>query len=212
VFLLRGMRSAAGRVAALAPWVVSDHFEELGRPGRLLHGGFGLLTVGNLAKPKWWALALAQRLGDTELPATVTGDGAESLVQAWAATSVDGGVGVLIWNGTLDHARADGDPTLARRVTVRVTGLADRSYALRRWRVDEEHNNVAARWRAMSGVRADWPDEAQWARLAEADRLAELPAGTVRPDADGVVEIEVELPMPGIAHLELVAGPLGQDR
>ena len=64
-FLLRGMRSAAGRIESLAPWVASDHFEELGRPPRLLHGGFGLLTVGNLAKPKFWALWLAQRLGDT---------------------------------------------------------------------------------------------------------------------------------------------------
>ena len=67
-FLLRGMRSVAGRVEALAPWVASDHFEELGRPPRLLHGGFGLLTVGNLAKPKYWALTLAQRLGDTQIP------------------------------------------------------------------------------------------------------------------------------------------------
>ena len=49
VFLLRGMRSAAGRVDALAYWVASDHFEELGRPPRLLHGGFGLQTVGGLA-------------------------------------------------------------------------------------------------------------------------------------------------------------------
>ncbi|MEV0720435.1 xylan 1,4-beta-xylosidase, partial [Asanoa sp. NPDC050611] len=46
-FLLRGMRSAAGRIESLAPWVASDHFEELGRPPRFLHGGFGLLTVGN---------------------------------------------------------------------------------------------------------------------------------------------------------------------
>ncbi len=30
----------------------------------LLHGGFGLLTVGNLRKPRWWALALAEELGD----------------------------------------------------------------------------------------------------------------------------------------------------
>ncbi len=75
-FLLRGMRSASRRIEALAPWVASDHFEELGRPRRLLHGGFGLLTVGNLAKPKYWALRLAERLGDTELPVTLAGDGA----------------------------------------------------------------------------------------------------------------------------------------
>ncbi|HEU5108738.1 MAG TPA: hypothetical protein VFT95_09295, partial [Micromonosporaceae bacterium] len=179
------------------------HFEELGRPGRLLHGGFGLLTVGNLAKPKYWALALAQRLGDTALPATLTGDGADSLVEAWAARSAAGEVGVLVWNGTLDHGKAGGDPALARRVTVRVTGLADRPYALRRWRVDEEHNNVAARWRALAGAHADWPDEAQWAELAAADRLDELPPGEVGPGPHGTVEVELALPMPGIAYLEL---------
>ena len=57
VFLLHGMKSAAGRLAAVSHWVASDHFEELGRPPRLFHGGFGLLTVGNLRKPRWWALA-----------------------------------------------------------------------------------------------------------------------------------------------------------
>ncbi len=46
------MKSAQGRADALAYWVVSHHFEELGRAPRLLHGGFGLLTVGNLRKPR----------------------------------------------------------------------------------------------------------------------------------------------------------------
>ena len=49
-FLLRGMASCMGpgtdpRVEALSYWVVSDHFEELGRPPALLHGGFGTRTV-----------------------------------------------------------------------------------------------------------------------------------------------------------------------
>ena len=55
------MKAVQGRVDALAYWVVSDHFEELGRPPRLLHGGFGLLTVGNLRKPRWWALPARDR-------------------------------------------------------------------------------------------------------------------------------------------------------
>ena len=84
-FLLHGMKSAQGRADALAYWVVSDHFEELGRPPALLHGGFGLLTVGNLRKPRWWALALAQQLGDELLPLTLAGDGAGTLVDGWAA-------------------------------------------------------------------------------------------------------------------------------
>ncbi|MBX6358436.1 MAG: xylan 1,4-beta-xylosidase, partial [Micromonosporaceae bacterium] len=201
-FLLRGMRSASRRVAGLAPWVASDHFEELGRPPRLLHGGFGLLTVGNLAKPKFWALALAERLGDTELPVQLTGDGAGSLVEAWAARQADGTVGVLLWNGTLDHARAGGWSLLDRRVMVRVTGLADGEYELRHWRVDEHHSNIAATWRAIAGDR-DWPDEPGWRALAEADRVQELvPPRRVSASA-GAVEDAFDLPNPGISYLEL---------
>ena len=55
----RGMRSSSGRLDALSYWVASDHFEELGRPPRLLHGGFGLITVGGIAKPRYHALLAA---------------------------------------------------------------------------------------------------------------------------------------------------------
>ena len=188
-FLLRGMRSAAGRIDALAPWVVSDHFEELGRPQRFLHGGFGLLTVGNLAKPKFWALRLAQRLGDTQLPVSLDGDGAGSLVEAWAARSDDGTVGVLLWNGTLDHSKVDGDPVLDRRVTVHIDGLRG---PLRTWRVDADHHDIS-RWRG-----GDWPDEEQWLALAAADRLDEA-----EPVRDFAGEVTLDLPMPGIAFLEI---------
>ena len=61
-YLVRGMASAMGRTEALAYWTVSDHFEELGRPPRLLHGGFGLLAVGNLRKPRWWGLWMMEQL------------------------------------------------------------------------------------------------------------------------------------------------------
>ena len=200
-FLLRGMRSAAGRIEALAPWVASDHFEELGRPPRFLHGGFGLLTVGNLAKPKFWALWLAQRLGDVALPAALSGDGAESLVESWTARRDDGTVGALVWNGTLDHSRRDGDPLLDRTLTLRVEGLDDRPYEVREWRVDASHGNVATRWAAMGG--GDWPTDDQWATLAAADHLDEAaPPRTTRPDS-GAVELTVDLPNPSIVLVEL---------
>jgi xylan 1,4-beta-xylosidase len=202
-FLLRGMRSASRRIEALAPWVASDHFEELGRPRRLLHGGFGLLTVGNLAKPKYWALRLAERLGDTELPATLAGDGAGSLVEAWAARTPAGGVGLLLWNGTLDQSKIHGDPALSRRVTVRVGGLPAGDRTLREWRVDADHGDIAGRWRELGGG-ADWPDEAQWELLTAEDRLDEaVPARSLTPSADGTVEVVLDLPMPGIAYVEL---------
>jgi xylan 1,4-beta-xylosidase len=206
-FLLRGLRSAAGRLDALAPWVASDHFEELGRPQRLLHGGFGLLTVGNLAKPKFWALRLAEQLGEVQRPVTLTGDGAGSLVEAWASQAGQG-ASVLLWNGTLDQSRADGAVDLDRLVTVRFTGLAAGEHELRTWRVDALHGNLAARWAAL-GRGTDWPDDEQWLALSAEDRLDEAePARTLMAGADGVATVEVDLPMPGIAFLGLA--PKGQ--
>ncbi|TDO35638.1 xylan 1,4-beta-xylosidase [Kribbella sp. VKM Ac-2527] len=123
VFLVRGMRSAAGRVDALAYWVASDHFEELGRPPRLLHGGFGLQTVGGLPKPRYHALSLLSRLGPVELPITVEGDGGGSLVEAWASRDQDR-IAILLWNLTLDQTKASGAPELTRRIRVDLPGLA----------------------------------------------------------------------------------------
>ncbi|MGH8774576.1 MAG: GH39 family glycosyl hydrolase [Jiangellaceae bacterium] len=201
-FLLRGMASAMDRIEALSYWVVSDHFEELGRPPALLHGGFGLRTVGDLRKPRWWALELLERLGPSRLDVVLSGDGGGSLVEAVAARRDDGTVGVLVWNGTLDQTKAGGDAALARRVTVRVSGLDAAEYELRHRRVDAEHSNVSAVWARM-GDRAAWPSEEQWSRLRAADRLEELnPPEDVTPDS-GAWSTEFDLPMPGISSLEL---------
>ncbi|WP_034214316.1 GH39 family glycosyl hydrolase [Actinoplanes subtropicus] len=192
-FLLKGMHSAAGRLDALAPWVASDHFEELGRPPRLWHGGFGLLTVGNLAKPKFWALWLAQRLGDTQLPVTLTGDGAGSLVEAWASRYPDGGLGLLLWNSTLDHGKVTGNAALAR--LIRFTPPLPTPHTLRLWRIDTDHGNPATHWHG-----ADWPTPQEWTDLHAGDRLDEAqPPRRVTPGE----ELVLALPNPGIAFLEL---------
>ncbi len=201
-FLARGMRSTAGRVDALAHWVASDHFEELGRPPALLHGGFGLLSVGNLAKPTFWALAMLDRLGDDELAVELAGDGAGSLVEAWAGRDAGGRVAVAVWNGTLDQSRVDGDPLLERRLSLRVDGLPAAAYRLSHVRVDADHSNLAERWRRLGGG-ADWPGEAGWRALRAANRLDELePPRRVEPVV-GSVQVEFDLPMPAVSLLEL---------
>ena len=205
-FLLRGMVSAMDRIEALSYWVVSDHFEELGRPPALLHGGFGLRTVGELRKPRWWALALLERLGDTRVPCSSQGDGAGSLVETLATRDdATGRVGVLSWNLTLDQTKAAGDARLDRNVEVSVTGLvAGAAYRLVHHQVDAEHSNIAAVWGNLRRVGQDWPDGDQWALLRAADRLEELTAPqTLRAGADGTVVVSFELPMPGMALLEL---------
>lgn len=195
-FLARGMRSAAGRIHALSYWVVSDQFEELGRPPRLLHGGFGLRTVGELRKPRWWALWLLEQLGVDEVAATVTGDGADSLVEAWASRD-DDRVAVALWNGTLDQTKVDGSAELARTARVVLDGVPDGSWVVRESRVDADHSNIAAVWASMSGG-ADWPTDEQWSALRAADVLSV----TERP-WDGT-DVTVELPNPSIVLVELV--------
>jgi xylan 1,4-beta-xylosidase len=199
-FVLSGFASAQGRLDAVAYWVVSDHFEELGRPPRLFHNGFGLLTVGNLRKPRYWAVHLAAHLGDEVLAAKAAGDGAGTLVQAWATRHADGTIDVLAWNGTINAELMDGDPRLDRSVEVTITGLGAAAYQARLARVDQHHSNVVAH----CPPEVTWPDEALWARLREADRLHTQPLPDVTPD-NGTAQFHIDLPMPGIARIRLSA-------
>lgn len=204
VFLLRGMRSSMGRLEALSYWVVSDHFEELGRPPALFHGGFGLRTVGELHKPRWWALAMLAALPSRRLAVTASGDGADSLVESLAALDPSSGrAAALVWNGTLDQSKAAGSLALARRVELRFTGLPDGDYELRHHRVDDDHSCVPAVWRRIGGG-ADWPTDAQWAQLRAADRLDQLHPPRVVTAAGGVVEVAFDLPNPAMSLVELV--------
>jgi xylan 1,4-beta-xylosidase len=198
----RGMRSAAGRLEALAYWVASDHFVELGEATTLFHGGFGLLTIGNLRKPRFWAIAMLERLLDDEVACALRGDGAGSLVEAWPTRDDSGRVAIAVWNGTLDHHRGTGDPALDREVRLSIGGLGAHDYEVRHHRVDTSHSDIVATWRTLG--EPDWPDAAGWERLRAADRLESTePPRTVRPVA-GRLELRFELPMPAISLVELV--------
>jgi len=200
-FILSGFLSAQGRVDRLAYWVISDHFEELGRPQRLFHNGFGLLTVGNLRKPRYWAAHLAAHQGDDVLRAELAGDGAGTLVQAWATRHHDGTVDVLVWNGTINAELLAGDSRLDRDVRVTVTELPATTYHPALARVDEEHSNVVAQCPAD----VTWPDDALWARLRVSDALHEQQLPAISPD-DGTACFGFRLPMPGIARIRLTSG------
>jgi xylan 1,4-beta-xylosidase len=197
-FVLSGLLSAQGRLDAVAYWVISDHFEELGRPQRLFHNGFGLLTIGNLRKPRYWAVYLAEHLGDQVLTTRADGDGAGSLVQAWATRHDDGTVDVLVWNGTVNVALRAGDPRLDRSVKLTVTGLCGSAYLASLARVDERHSNIVAYF----PPEVSWPDKALWARLRTADQLFEDRLPDVRPE-HGAARFAFDLPMPGVARIRL---------
>ncbi len=201
-YLVRGMASAMGRTEALAYWTISDHFEELGRPPKLLHGGFGLLAVGNLRKPRWWGLWMLEQLLPMRLATTVEGDGAGDMVQAIGSRADDGRITILAWNGTVDVTKAGGEALLDRSVALRVNGLPAGRYRLRHRRLDEAHSNLVAAWADIGGT-ADWPDDGQWQELAAGNHLEDLEPERVVEAADGSLDLAFELPMPSVSLIEL---------
>jgi xylan 1,4-beta-xylosidase len=201
-YLVRGMASAMDRTEALAYWTVSDHFEELGRAPKLLHGGFGLLSVGNLRKPRWWGLWILEQLLPERVAVTIDGDGAGDMVQAIASRADDGRVTVVAWNGTVDVTKAAGDPVLDRGASLSITGLGATRYRIRHRRLDATHSNLVAAWTEIGGG-AGWPDDGQWTELADRDRLDELEPDRIVEPEDGRLELAFELPMPSVSLLEL---------
>lgn len=202
-FLLRGMRSALGRVGALSHWVASDHFEELGAPGELFHGGFGLLSVGNLRKPRFWALSLLARLGRQQLTAGIDGDGAWGLVETLATRDSDGRITVLVWNAPLDQHAAGGDPRLDRDVRLRVQVPDGTAYRVTHHRIDAAHSNIVAAWDRVRGD-ARWPDDAQWQLLKQSNTLDAAAPAARRGPVGGELVFDFHLPMPAVSCLDLV--------
>ncbi len=197
-FILHGMKSSQGRADYLAYWVVSDHFEELGQAPRLLHGGFGLLTSGNLRKPRYWALALAESLGRELVNLDLQGDGAGSLVDAWASRKPDGTIAVLVWNGTLDQSKIDGSDLLKRQINVRIEQLEDRGYQVVLARIDSLHSNIATCWKSEN----NWPTPEQWEWLHTVNTLDEQAMPDILP-VNGTAQVTFGLPMPGVVRLRL---------
>ncbi len=195
-FVLLGYEAVQDRLDFLAYWVVSDHFEELGRPPRLFHDGFGLLSVGNLRKPRYWGVHLAAHQGDTLIHHIIRGE--IGAVHASTTRDESGRVDLLIWNGTINTDVMTGDQRLSRKVKVTVAGLDVNAYQVTRARVDEEHSNIIRHLPRD----VDWPNLEQWSELRRRDVLFEESLGSVVP-AEGRVEFELFLPHPGVVRLRL---------
>ena len=202
-YLVRGMVSAMGRIDALAYWTISDHFEELGRPPELLHGGFGLLAVGNLRKPRWWGLWMLEQLGPARLAVAVDGDGAGDQVNAVATRGDDGKVTIVAWNGTVDVTKSTGEPLLDRQVTLELSGVDAGTYRVRHRRLDHQHSDLNAAWQRVGGG-SDWPNADGWRELAAADQLADYEPPTDKNASAGTLTLEFALPMPAVSLIELV--------
>ena len=203
----RGMRSAAGRLDALAYWVASDQFVELGVPEQLFHGGFGLLTVGDLRKPRFWAIAILEQLGDEELASRgrrATAAAASSR-RGRAATRSDGDAS-RSRSGTARSTRRRPAATTAldrARDAGRRRGSRRATYRVEHRRVDDDalehrpHLGGAGRRRLADGG----PVGAAPRGATGSSRSCRTSGSAV--GSDGVARLAFDLPMPAISFVEI---------
>jgi xylan 1,4-beta-xylosidase len=203
---VNGLFDSLDQVTSISYWTASDYFEESGDPKQMFHGGFGLIGLDGLRKPRYWAYFLLHRLGTDRIAVSGEGDGFGGLVQGMATRGEDGSVSVLLANATQQHAKAAGSAALARHVSLRVSGLRPgKAYQVEHDRIDNEHSNVYGAWQSMGSPK--WPDAGSMAVLHTRDDLQTLvPVTSVTADARGEILLDFDMPMPAVSFVRIVPG------
>jgi xylan 1,4-beta-xylosidase len=201
-----GIFDSLDQVTIISYWTASDYFEESGNPKQLFHGGFGLIGLDGLRKPRYWALYLLHQLGTDQVAVSGDGDGFGGLVQGMATRGNDGSVSLLLANATQEHAKAAGSADLTRHVALTVSGLTPgRSYMVEHNRIDNDHSNVYGVWQSMGQPR--WPDADEMAVLHQRDNLQKLvPLFSATADAQGEIRLDFDMPMPAVSFVRLTPG------
>ena len=184
-------------VDSFSYWTFCDVFEELGVPTSLFHGGFGLLTHRQIAKPTFHLFAFMARMG-----AQVLARGDDHLV----CQDPSGRVTVLAWQpvGGTDTPPAPERHDVALSVPVALAGevCADGTgvFVLRE-RVNEVDGNAFTAWRELG--RPASPD----AHELEILRRCEQPAVEHHrlTSVGGRVDLRLSLARHEVTFVELTA-------
>jgi xylan 1,4-beta-xylosidase len=200
-WIAHGLHASLDQVTVISYWTASDYFEERRTPKKFFYGGFGLIGIDGIRKPRYWAYYLLHQLGKRRVALEGDGDGLGGLVTGWATRDDDGSVRVLFSNVTEIQTQAEGNPLLSRHVSLTVAGLPPgRKFRLQHFRVDNTHSNVQQAWQAMG--QPDWPSNSQLAELHRGDALEMLePGRDLEVDASGQCAVQFEMPMPSLSLL-----------
>jgi xylan 1,4-beta-xylosidase len=202
-WVARSLHDSVDQSALISLWTASDYFEEQGNPKTFFHGGFGMIGLNGIRKPRYWASYLLHQLGTHQVALQGDGDGFGEIVTGWATRDDDGGVRILLTNVTYDQNDAGGNPLLDRHVSLSIAGLAPRrTFRFQHFRVDNQHSNVYGAWNNMG--RPDWPSNVQLSMLHHRDELEALgPSGSIQADAQGQAVLDFDMPMPALSLLLL---------
>ncbi len=170
-------------------WTFCDVFEETNVPTTFFHGGFGLLTHRQIAKPTYHLYTFMARMGSQ-----VLARGEDHLV----CTDESGRVTVLAWQPV---GGSDAPPAPERHevhLSLPVSAAGD-GVLVQRERVNERDGNAFTAWRELG--RPMSPTERELEVLRRAERPAfEHSRATV---VDGRVDLHLELSRHEVTFVEL---------
>lgn len=162
--LANTVRECDGMVEEMSFWTFSDVFEEGGPIARPFEGHFGLRAKGGINKPSYYDFGLLHKLGDRRI--------ANSDANVIVTKRGDGTLVVAVWN------LVDPDQMGAGKKFRLLFENEPSGAAVRISRVDDEHGNTLAAYRAMGSPQ--YPSE---------DQIRQMNAAT-------------QLPAPAQSHLE----------
>lgn len=190
-FVVKSMAAVSQCVDQLAPWCLSDIYDQLGYGAEAFHGNYGLLSLQGLRKPAYHALHLLGRLGQRRFSLEGEEPGSSRLSGA-IVTPTPRGLACLAY----DYDPSLGEPPATRRVTLRLPdGLPVQGLSLHK--VDRRENNVLRAWQELGAPSNLSRDDT--ARLRATNTLTPTGSG-VRLGRDAV---EFDLETGSIALLEL---------
>ena len=193
-FVVKTILDAAGLVEGYSYWTFSDVFEEGGMPHAEFHGGFGLLTLHNVAKPTYRAFELLHQLGDEIYEkALVDGTVDVYVVRKKASHCIQI---VLVNHHSLQHEIHE------ERVQISLSGIqksdgANLAGDLKR--IDDSHANPIDTWVQMGS-----PETLNDGQLAALSAASYMQTETISFQVhNGTVDLELTLPSMGIAAVNL---------
>ena len=180
-FILDKIRHLGSAANSMSYWTFTDIFEEAGPRMTPFHGGFGMLSYQDLAKPSYFAYKFLHHLGDTELACTDA--------DAFVCLDEAGKVQALFWDFTITHPgpsvinqeyyKADHPANPKGSAELRLTTLKPGPYRLLATKVGYRANDVQSAWRDLGS-----PTQLTRAQVA---KLSEASSGT--PTIDEKVEV-----------------------
>jgi xylan 1,4-beta-xylosidase len=154
--LANTIRECDGMVDQMSFWTFSDVFEEGGPIPKPFEGHFGLRAPGGINKPSYYAFELLHQLGEERIP--------NASPNVIVTKRRDGKLAIAIWN-LVDPGQSGS----TKKFRLMFDGGQNGAGVLES-RVDDEHGNVLAAYRAIGSPR--YPTEQQVMRMNDATRLA----------------------------------------